>query len=99
MIRRALVRLAVLATLATLLSPIPPADAQPGGCLRFAHHSGYTATFVIVGRPCMSVVVYRCRGHERMRQRLAHVRPITVATVECPYPVKFARIRPARGVR
>ena len=72
-----------------------PADAQRD-CWRSADTFGYTATFVVVGPPCMSVVAYRCRGHKRMRQRLAHVRPITVATVECPLPVAFARIRPAR---
>src|SRR6056297_3656251 len=93
--RRAAVWLAILATLAAtliLVSP-PSSDAAAPRCYRAAKTRGYEAVFVIVGRPCMSRVAYRCRGHQRQRHRLAHVRVITVATVECPRPVAFARIR------
>jgi len=93
-----LLRVAViLVTLAaTLVLVSPPSDAAAPRCYRAVETRGYQAVFVVIGRPCASVTVYRCRGFERQRQRLAHVRPVTIATVECPYPVAFARIRPAR---
>lgn len=97
-IRSLVVRCAVIvAALAGLLAAAPTsADAATSRCYRHAEQRGYDAVFVVIGRPCASRIVYRCRGFDRQRQRLVSLRPITVATVECPYPVAFARIRPAR---
>jgi hypothetical protein len=94
--RRALVRLAVLAALASLLSPIPAAEAQPvGGCLRFAGFSGYEATVVVIGGGgCRTVIRFKCRND---RARTWHIRswqPVDVRTIGCLYPFQSIRASP-----